>query len=239
MGTPAWDLWLASVWGPSYEGLAGPTGFISNIVVGNNPAYTVEDFLAFYPKFAGTPLNLTGTTESGSPNITLSAAPSSSIPAGSPISGAGIPDGATVVSVSGTAMVISEDTTASGSGVALTVDSAPLIPLVVLNAYIALASASLAQARWQDTWEVAMGLFVAHFASLYARSDGTPNSTIGQIAAQGISTGIQVSKSVGDISVNYQVVQGLEDWSAWNLTTYGQQLATFAKIIGMGPMLFL
>ena len=117
--------------------------------------------------------------------------------------------------------------------------SPPPVPNVVLQAYITLASASLVQARWLEQWPIAMALFVAHFATLYAKSDGNPLSTVGQIAAQGISTGIQVGKSVGDVSVNYQPVTGLEDWGSWNLTSYGQQLATMAKIVGAGPMLLV
>jgi uncharacterized membrane protein (DUF2068 family) len=72
---------------------------------------------------------------------------------------------------------------------------------------------------------------------LYARSDGNPSSTIGNIAAQAITTGIQVAKSVGDVNVSYQPIQGIEEWGAWNLTVYGQQLATMAKVIGAGSML--
>jgi len=58
-----------------------------------------------------------------------------------------------------------------------------------------------------------------------------------QIAAQGLAGGIQTSKSVGDVSVGYQALTALEDWGAWNLTSYGQQLATMARVIGSGPAL--
>lgn len=57
-----------------------------------------------------------------------------------------------------------------------------------------------------------------------------------QIAAQGLAGGIQTSKSVGDVSVSYQPLESLADWGAWNLTKYGQQLATMAAVIGSGPM---
>lgn len=58
-----------------------------------------------------------------------------------------------------------------------------------------------------------------------------------QIAAQGIATGIQVSKGVGDVSVGYQALASLEAWGQWNLTKYGQQLVTNAEVIGAGPAL--
>jgi hypothetical protein len=57
-----------------------------------------------------------------------------------------------------------------------------------------------------------------------------------QIAAQGLAGGIQVSKSVGDVSVSYQALEALADWGALALTKYGQQLATWAKVVGSGPM---
>lgn len=58
-----------------------------------------------------------------------------------------------------------------------------------------------------------------------------------EIAAQGLAGGIQVSKGVGDVSVGYQALDTLSSWGAWGLTTYGQQLATMAKIVGIGPAL--
>jgi hypothetical protein len=57
------------------------------------------------------------------------------------------------------------------------------------------------------------------------------------IAAQGLAGGIQTSKSVGDVSVGYQVLESLKDFGQWNLTSYGQQLATAAKVIGPGSMI--
>jgi len=82
-----------------------------------------------------------------------------------------------------------------------------------------------------------MALYAAHFLTLYAQADGRLASTAAQAAAQGASTGIAIAKSVGNVSASYQPVGGLERWGQWNLTTYGQQLATLAKIVGLGPML--
>ena len=59
------------------------------------------------------------------------------------------------------------------------------------------------------------------------------------IAAQGLAGGIQASKSVGDVSVSYAQLTSLENWGQWNLTKYGQQLATMARVIGSGPMLIM
>lgn len=237
MATPDWDLWLASQWGPGFEGPGYPPAIVqlaSNLAFGANPPYYVQDFLAMYPKFGGTPLSVE--TEATEESATV-AIPAAGISVGNPVTdSAGLfPDG-TVISSVGTSMV-SLSNQATGSGpTTLTIWNATLIPLVVMLAYIALASSCLVQARWLDGWTVAMGLFVAHFLTLYAQSDGTPNSNIGMIAAQGLSTGITVAKAVGDVSRNYQAVEGITDWGAWNLTSYGQQFATMARLVGSGPL---
>jgi hypothetical protein len=241
MGTPDWSGYLASgPWAGSYDGVdfSAIIGVVSNIVVGSNPPYTIQDFFQFYPKWGGTPLSVPGATlVAGNEQITLAAAPPAGLAVGNPVAGPNIPDGTTVTAISGETITLSNAPTEPGTGVTLTAWNAPLIPIVVLQLYIALASASLVQGKWLDTWPFAMALYIAHFATLYARSDGNPNSNVGQAAAQGLAFGIQVATSVGDLSVTYEPVPGLEDWGAWNLTTFGQQLATFAKVIGMGPMM--
>ena len=62
------------------------------------------------------------TITSGSPNITLSTA-NVQIGAGQSVSGTGIPTGATVVSITTTALVISAPATANGSSITLTFDN--------------------------------------------------------------------------------------------------------------------
>jgi hypothetical protein len=238
MATPDWDMWLASQWGGSAE---EPEAFplliqaASNVIVGSNPSYTIQDLLILFPKFGGPTLQLQGTLTANSPNV--SSIDTNGLSPGNLVAGNGIPDGATILSIPDAEnLVLSGAATASGT-TPLTVWNSPVIPLAALTAFILLASASLVQARWLEQWNFAMALFIAHYASLYARSDGNPSSTIGNIAAQAITTGIQVAKSVGDVNVSYQPIQGIEEWGAWNLTVYGQQLATMAKVIGAGSML--
>lgn len=67
---------------------------------------------------AGFPTGVTGSTTSSSPNVTVSSG--TGILAGMNVAGAGIPAGATVVSITGTAMVISANATATATGVTLT-----------------------------------------------------------------------------------------------------------------------
>ena len=81
-----------------------------------------------------------------------------------------------------------------------------------------------------------MSWFVAHYATLYLRSEGNVGSTAGQIAASGLTRGIMVTKSAGNVSAMIEVPKGLEEWGAWTSTEYGVQLATIAKVIGIGGM---
>jgi hypothetical protein len=144
----------------------------SNIVIGDNPAYSVADFLAVYPQF----------------------------------------------------------------GPADEEEAGP-IPDAVLQAYVALASASLSKERWNDLWDVGMSFFIAHFATLYLQAKAAAGSTAAQVAKAGQAKGILVSKSAGDVSGSYQtVVSGWEEWGAWNLTLFGQQLMTMASLVGLGGM---
>jgi hypothetical protein len=243
MGIPDWCGWLDSIWGPGTD-CAGPGSIIaaaSNVVFGSNPPYFIQDFLRTYLKWGGRPIaGLTVTLVSGSTAAVVNSG--AGIAVGNPVDGVGIPDGTIITTVSGTAITLSNEATVSLVNSPLTLWNAPLIPFAVMQAYLALASSSLQQARWQEEWMVAMGLFIAHYVTLYARTDGgtqdtTGNTTAAAAAAQGMASGIMVSKAVGDVSASYAQLTSFEDWGAWNLTLYGQQLITMARLVGAGPML--
>jgi hypothetical protein len=110
-----------------------------------------------------------------------------------------------------------------------------VVPDGVMAMYITLASACLSQARWGAQWQFGMALFVAHYCTLYLQSEGQPGTTAGQVAASGLAKGIAVSQSVGDVSISYEpVTSDFGSWGAWQLTTYGVQLITIAKLVGWG-----
>lgn len=112
-----------------------------------------------------------------------------------------------------------------------------LLPQVVLQSFINLASASINIDRWFDLWNFAMSLYVAHFATLYLQAQTPANATAKQVVSAGINKGILVSKAVGNVSASYQpIVSGFEQWGSFNLTSFGQQLITFGQTIGMGGM---
>lgn len=360
--TPNWDNFINSAWGWPDDVAIGFLSGANNLVVGTNPPFTLQDFLALYPKFGGVPVIQNALITQGSARVSVPS--TAGLAVGNPVSLAGFPDGTTIqaindathLTLSNVATIVETlvtytvsaipnvdgvsidydmssnfpdfpltctftilinpvpsdtdplvgfkldapitnlmvngvskpadflffylgiadggfevfvnpsdpefevngpemfdgnvltPTMAAGTftltqavaldtqTVSMTIWNSPPIPFLVVKSYLFVALAALVQARWQEMWVMAIGLYVAHFLTLYAKSDGNPASPVGQIASQGLSSGITVAKAVGDVSVSYQPVPGLELWAAWNLTTYGQQLATFAKVIGSGNM---
>jgi hypothetical protein len=240
--TPNWSQFLGTVWGFDDDIIASGFSAASNIVVGSNPPYSSSDFALIYPKFFGVAQAVTGNTTAGSAVITSLTSTAGFAP-GQVVTGQGIPlasqqkpgGGAVIVTVdSNTQITLSVPATANGTGVALNVFSQPVIPMVVINCFITLATASLVQPRWLDTWYLAMAMYVAHFCTLWLRSENVPASVPGAIAAAGLARGITVSKGAGPVSQGIQPVAGLEDWAGFTQTEYGVQLITFAKCIGAG-----
>lgn len=112
-----------------------------------------------------------------------------------------------------------------------------IVSLEVLDMYIEFANACIKQSRWQDSWKLGMALFVAHFCTLWVQSFADPKSGAHAVMQAAQTKGLVTSKSVGDLSITYDFSTALSDldgWAAWKLTTFGVQLASMAKIIGMG-----
>lgn len=116
----------------------------------------------------------------------------------------------------------------------------PVVPTVVLEAWVKLAHASLNIARYHDAWEMCMGLFIAHFLTLYMQSAASPDDPVGKIISSGLAKGMVSSKSAGDLSISYDlsIVSGDEfrGWGTYKLTLFGQQFITMARIYSMGGM---
>jgi len=303
------DQFIQECWGWSNESSAGLAliGSASNVLVGDNPPYSVSDFLSYHPQFAGCatrvqgtidgatgnvlnlssvaglaigqlvtgpgvqvgslidsltpgPLILTATTVAGNANITVPS--TSGVIVGKPISGAGILSNTTVLAAIGNTITMSNNATANGSNVAVQIGlnpsmilslpttevgtvyvnvfTTPMIPALVMKAYIYLASAQIQSKRWCELWPFAMGLLIAHNCELFIKAyAGGPGSSMARVAEAGLALGVKTSKSAGDVSAGMTALPGLEDWGSYQLTLYGQQFATFAKAIGSGNMLFL
>ena len=154
--------------------------------------------------------------------------------------GAGIADSSYVTAVGSNTVTLSNNATQSITAGTISFYLRPLLPFAVLNAYTLLASASLVQNRWQELWlTVGMPNYIAHFATLYLRSEGTCDSTPGAAAAAGLKVGVQIGASAGPVSQTLAITPGLDDYGMWGITVYGQILAQFSKTIGMGPQLII
>jgi hypothetical protein len=318
---PDFNGWLENTWGAGQEFsvVCGRFYGATNLVFGQNPPYYLDDFRAIYPKFFGLPTALSGCgTTIGEATVTVLS--TAGLDYGQFVqSKSAFPKGTVIIDIGDNQVTLNNNALLTTANATLMVfESSPIPPGVILM-YLNLAYASLVQARWQEEWFTAMGWFIAHYCTLYARSDAStvfetlqttihsetpvgavpgtaytlssipPGGTLqaltkngffqipnidymlngalitmaavttpgdalnatwlvqtqvfeaaaldgAQIAAQGLAGGIQTSKSVGDVSVGYSVLNALEDWGAWNLTVYGQQLATMARVIGSGPM---
>ena len=107
---------------------------------------------------------------------------------------------------------------------------------VVFTTFINLASNNLNAQRWGSNWEYGMGLFIAHFLTLYIKTAGTVDSPETNLT-KGLTKGITASKSVDGVSVSYDVSSILGDingWGAYKSTEYGIQLITMARLAGKG-----
>ena len=226
--------------------LAGPgLSIASNIVVGSNPPFTPADFLNFYPTFGGTPLIAALTVTQGSAVVTGAPPPGilpgmvvcPFIPLNNTFQPGFFPDGTVIQAVDSGSITMSFPASADGGQVAIY--NAPFVPLVVLYAYINLASASLVSARWKSSWQLGMLYFIAHFCTLWLRTQGQTPISAAQLATQGLARGITISKSAGGVSQGIQPSSsgsGLEGWAHWNETEYGVLFAGNARMIGAGPL---
>lgn len=243
MAQPDYNSLFNQIWGwpQEVDSAAFPViSTASNFIFGTNPSYSITDFFTLYPNWGGLPTSVVGTTDGTTANITgLTSV--SGLAVGQYLSGPGIASGSTIKSISAGAgpytLGLSQPTTSAQSGVSFTVYTSPLVPNAITNAYIALATAALFSDRWGELWNVAVGLYVAHFLTLWGQAQtAPPGSTIAQVAAAGLATGIDVGQSAGDVSYSSKPVE-IPNFGAWNLTLYGQQLATFAQVIGSGSAL--
>lgn len=114
-----------------------------------------------------------------------------------------------------------------------------IIPDTVIDAYVNFAHASLSKARYHDVWEMVMGLFIAHYLTLYLQTTASPDDPVGKIISAGLAKGLTSSKSAGDLSLSYDfgsVTSDMDGWGTYKMTAFGQQLITIAKMYGIGGM---
>jgi len=106
-------------------------------------------------------------------------------------------------------------------------------PDVMIDAWIKIADATLQYGRYEDTWTMVMGLFVAHYLTLYLQSSAAPDDPTKKIVQNGLAKGLLSSKSADGVSAGYDfsfLSNNFEGWGTYALTTYGQQLVTLMKM---------
>ncbi len=116
------------------------------------------------------------------------------------------------------------------------------VPREVLEMYVEMAHQSILKSRWHSKWRVAMGLYIAHFVTLWAMTAEDGPLTPGQLSESGESKGAVMSKSVDGVSVSYGATSADSDlvgWGSYKDTLYGQQFATLSKLVGYGGMYVL
>lgn len=115
----------------------------------------------------------------------------------------------------------------------------PIAPMVIMEEYLEMAKDAIQKKRWGAKWKMAMGLYMAHYLSLYLKSyePASENNDADSASASGSVIGNVSNASEGDQSIGYDnsaLTRGTELWGTWNATTYGQQLITEAKLLGLG-----
>lgn len=111
------------------------------------------------------------------------------------------------------------------------------IPEGVMAELIAQANSSITPDKWLESWRYAAGLYVAHNATMYLRSFRQYSTSPEEAASSGQVLGNVKSATLGDASATYDngaSTMATEGWGDLNATSYGQLLATKARLIGMG-----
>lgn len=114
-------------------------------------------------------------------------------------------------------------------------------PEHILERFIRRARAVISPDKWEE-WRYPCGLYTAHCLTLYLKTYAERSESTGQAAASGALVGVARSATLGDASVTYDTAALTAATGAWgglNATQYGQQLATEARLAGMGGTLAL
>lgn len=116
-----------------------------------------------------------------------------------------------------------------------------LAPEPVVRAYMKLADTCVKKNRYKGHWEICMGLFIAHFVTLYLQSyvDPMENPDATAVVNAAEAHGVITSESVGGVSYSqdtHVAVDDLDGWAQWKLTAYGIQFASWARLLGKGGM---
>ena len=224
-GSAGLDLQTLTIW--QFDGAAG-------LVFSGNPPFTVTNFLQFYPKFFGVASQYSTVISTLGSAAVTGFTNTAGLAAGQLVVDPAFPQDTLIVSVVAGTVTLSNVATASGN--TLTVYQSPFIPIVVILAYTFLAGASVMFQRYAEMWMFCMNLFVAHYCTMYMRTEAGPNSTASQVATSGLTKGIVISRHAGDVGATSQLIGSYEQWGAWTETEYGVQFISIARAVNCGPI---
>lgn len=109
------------------------------------------------------------------------------------------------------------------------------IPEAVFNLFLGMANKAIKYDRYPGSWKYLMGLYIAHFLTLYLKTQ-EGNADAKAALAGALPIGLASSKSVDGLSISYDFTWAADgDYSGygtWKQTLYGQQLITLTKPFG-------
>ena len=211
----------------------------SGMVWCGNPSYTVTDFLQYYPKFFGPATSISNLSFDVNSPLVTGFTTISGLQPGQLIVHPSFPKDTLILSIDSNAntVTMSQNSTVAEVNTSIVFYTAPLIPLIVVLNFVALAtSCVMAQRYGIPMWNQMMAWFIAHYSTLWMRTESGPNATASQVASSGLTKGILVHRAAGDVSATSQLVQGYMEWGAWNETEYGIQFITVARGTNAGPI---
>lgn len=116
----------------------------------------------------------------------------------------------------------------------------PAVPDAMYASVLTMAHGAIKASRYKSAWRLCMGLFVAHFITLYLESAASGGGDGGGgVVESGKTKGNISSMSVDGVAVAFdssQTLSDLDGFAGWKSTNYGVQLATIAKMYSMGGM---
>ncbi len=243
-GFPDIEGFYSMLYGTAGVDFAGATliqfGQAAGMVFNGNPPYTVTDFFSVYAKFAGPPTNFTGLSITQGSNVISGFTQTNiaTLAVGQLVVSMNVLQKdslITAIDLEGLTITISQQAVQASNS--LTAYTSPFLPLIVILSYVTLARASVMHQRYHESWFMAVSLFVAHYCTLFMRTEsGEPNLTASQVASSGLTKGIIVHRQAGDVSATSQIIEGYEQWGAWGETQYGELFMTIARATSMGPI---
>jgi len=103
----------------------------------------------------------------------------------------------------------------------------------IVDAWVGIAHQCVKYSLWDKTWELGMGLFIAHFLTLYQQT--IEEDLVNPVLSKGLSRGLITSESVGGMSVSYDLgsfTSEFDGWGTFKQTIFGQQYVHFLQMMG-------